>query len=121
MKKVMILSALLVMFSTSVFAADTITMDLSAKTTTGLSLYGDSSAASSSTALIGKTSTGVGLSLATATVGYALSTQHMNGSKAFASSFDSTSIFSEDVATIGTVELNVTASDTSEFSDWKPL
>ena len=121
MKKVMIISAILMLVSSSAFAATTITMNLSSKANTGLTLYGDSATASTSTALIGKTSTGVGLSLATGTVGYALSTQHMNGSKAFASSYDSTSIFSSDVTTIGTVEQQVTVSDTSNFSDWKPL
>lgn len=120
MKKVMILSVLFVMVAAPVFAA-TITMDLSAKTTTGLSLYGDSATAGPTTALIGKTSTGVGLSMASGVGGYALVTQHMNGSKAFASSYDSTSIFSVDVTTIGTKMLDVTASDTSEFSTWKPL
>ena len=123
MKKITIIATMMLMVSSSVFAADTVTMNLTDKTTTGLSLYAaDATAtASSSTALIGKTSTGVGLSMATGENGYALATQHLNGSKEFASSFDSTSIYAKEVATIGDVELDVTASDTSEFSGWKPL
>jgi opacity protein-like surface antigen len=121
MKKVMILSVLLIMVAAPAFAATTVTMSLASKDSTGLTLYADPDTASTSTALIGKTSTGVGLSLATGTTGYALSTQHMNGSKAFASSFDSTSIYSEDVTTVGSPMQQVTVSDTSQFADWNAL
>lgn len=121
MKKLIFVTLCLILISSSAFAATTITANLSSKSTTGLSVYGDDTTASSSTALIGKTSTGVGVSMASSELGYALSTQHMMGSKMYASSFDSTSLYAEDVATIGTVQLQVTVSDTSQFSDWGAL
>jgi len=121
MKKIILMTACMLFVSSMAFAEDSVTMDLSAKETTGLSLYGDSETASASTALIGKNSTGVGVGVLTNVNGYSMVTQHMNGSKAFASSYDSTSIYSED-ATVGTELLDVpNATDTADFADWDKL
>ena len=55
-------------------------------------------------------------------LGYSLVTQHLNGSKAYGSSYDSTSMFVEDVTTIGTVFLaKPTAINTASFVDWNEL
>ena len=107
MKKAIFLAVCLAFVSSSAFAATTLTMSL-VKANTGLTLYGDADTATADTALIGKTSTGVGLSMAVNAVGYALITQHMQGTKAFASNYDSTSIKSMEVDTVGTVQEDVT-------------
>lgn len=91
------------LIATSAFAGTSITMssDLTATgSKSGLSVYGDKTDATAATsALIGKTSTGVSVGLLTGAGGYAVITQHKNGTKAFGSSFDSTSIFSSNVTT----------------------
>lgn len=106
MKKIVILTAIALFTATSVFAASGTTVSLSLSTT-GLSLYGVKSGTASSTSpLIAKTSTGVGLGMAvdgTSGAGYSVETQHKNGTKAFGSSFDSTSIYTKDV-TAGTAD-----------------
>jgi len=74
--------------------------------------------------LIGKTSTGVGIGLLCVAegTGYSLVTQHLNGTKAFGSSYDSTSIFAIDVSNVGAPQLGVpTATDTTNFTTWTPL
>lgn len=126
MKRILIATIIALLASSSVYAADTSSattvMDLTGKTTTGLSLFGHDTTATATTPLIGKTSSGVGVAVFTSVNGYAVATQHLNGSKAFASSYDSTALYSEDVATVGTVELGtLTAIDTGDFSDWKAL
>ena len=139
MNKISILAAMLLLFSSVSFAqtepevvpeeevveTGTIPMDLTDKTTTGLSVFGlsDISGTPTNTSpLIGKTSTGVGLALATGPVGYALSTQHISGTKAFASRHDSTSIHVKDVTTVGTPVLSEIAIDQDFTTDgWKPL
>ncbi|ABK99271.1 hypothetical protein Ppro_1657 [Pelobacter propionicus DSM 2379] len=76
-------------------------------------MYGDKSTATAATAaLIGKTSTGVSVGLLTSSLGYAVVTQHKNGTKAFGSSYDSTSVFSSTV-TEGTALLTVPTAITS--------
>ena len=124
MKKVISITVCMLFVSSMAFAATEITMALTSKATTGGSVYADSTAsgAGATTALIGKNSTGVGTGLITTVSGYSLVTQHMNGSKAYASSYDSTSLFAEDVTTIGTPLLTKPASiDTASFSDWSQL
>jgi len=121
MKKIVVITALMLLASTAAFAGTTVKMDLTDKANTGLTLTG----AENSTAsyqLIGKTSTGVGLAMITDPQGYSLATQHMNGTKEFGSSYDSTSIYATDVATVGTpVVATLTATDTTNFDGWKPL
>lgn len=123
MKKVIFITVCMLFVSSMAFAATDITMDLTSKATTGGSVYADNAAdnASADTALIGKNSTGVGTGLMTTVLGYSIVTQHMNGSKAYASSYDSTSLFAEDV-TVGTELLDVpTAIDTTSFASWNEL
>lgn len=125
MKNIFIFTAFLVMVASSCFAGDiasgaTGTMVFTA---TGNELHASTTgvAATKDTALIGKASTGVSIGWKTQTDGYALVTQHKSGTKAFGSSFDSTSIFQyiKD-GTPGTVILGVpTATDTSDFTEAK--
>lgn len=93
MKKISFFVAVSLFVASSAFAATSFPIDL---TKAGKTLRGDKTSASGTTPLIGKTSTGVGLGYfgnATGT-GYAIITQHKNGTKIFGSSFDSTSVFS---------------------------
>ena len=107
MKKLLIITALIMFVSTSAYAASSTTQDvtLTSKATTGKTLYGDPATASASTSLIGKTSTGVGLGIITSVLGYSIVTQHLNGTKVYGTSYDSTSMFAKTVGTVGTVEL----------------
>lgn len=103
MKKIIILTALSLFVASSAFAATGLTLDL---TKTGLTVYGAKASATKNAAgtiAIGKTSTGVAVGLNTAASGYAVQTQHKNGTKAYGSAFDSTSIWVKDV-TAGTAD-----------------
>ncbi|MDZ4184580.1 MAG: hypothetical protein U1D97_06330, partial [Desulfuromonadales bacterium] len=80
--------------------------------------------ATASSPMIGKNSTGVSIGILcnASGAGYALITQHIAGSKVFGSSYDSTSIYSKDVTTIGTAILAVpTAITTADFTSWVAL
>ena len=126
MKKIAIITIVLLFAASSAFAGVSITMASTlTKAATGKTVYGATTGtATTSDALIGKTSTGVGVGMLcnTSGTGYSLVTQHMNGSKAYGSSYDSTSLFSKDVATKGTALLTVpTAITTADFTSWKEL
>ena len=104
MKKIITLTAISLFFASSSFAAD---FDLS-MTNTGLSAYGAKAGVtitpgSAGTVLLGKTSTGVGLGLNSVAGGYSLQTQHKNGTKSFATSYDSTAIYIKSI-TKGTAD-----------------
>jgi len=122
MKKIVSLTALFLFVASSAFAGASVTLSLS---TTGLSLYGlKTGTADNSSPLIAKTSTGVGLGIivdATAGAGYSVETQHKNGTKAFGSSFDSTSIFAKEV-TAGTVDTTTLTTGADSFTTgWTTL
>jgi hypothetical protein len=105
MKKILMLAAIFALVTTSCFAADVAsdpTGDM-VFTATGLQLHGAAGTASNATAIIGKCSTGVGVGWVTEDDGYALITQHENGTKAYGSSYDSTSLYSI-IAVKGTVK-----------------
>ena len=95
MKNLIIIVAFSLLAASQAFADGAPSAALSL-TSTGLSAYGGSST-STCTTLIGKTSTGVGLGWNAGPQGYALTTQHKSGSRAFGTSFDSTSIYYLDV------------------------
>jgi hypothetical protein len=129
MKKIIIITSMLILVASSSFAAISSgnTGDMSMDSV-GLTLYGASTGvtASSSTAQIGKTSTGVSVGWATNVNGYALVTQHKSGTKAYGSSYDSTALF-QTIAdgTPGTVILAKPAgTDTVSFTSangWKSM
>jgi hypothetical protein len=125
MKKILILTTVLVFAATSCFAlASGATGTMTLTTDTGLTLHGDPTTATADTALIGRLSTGVGVAWITDAAGYTLLTQHKNGTKAYGSSYDSTALF-QTIAdgTPGTPILAVpTATDTTDFdSAWKTM
>lgn len=126
MKKIFIFVASLLVVAPSAFATDNVTIGTWGDA--GKELRGARASVSSSSALIGKTSTGVGLGMrldATNGAGYALVTQHKNGTKAFGSSYDSTAIYTTIAdGTPGAVILNVpNGTDTAYFTgtDWKAM
>jgi len=129
MKKVLILAAIMLFCAASAFAGGSVDLDLT-KAGTGLTLYGSASASGGAAggAAIGRTSTGVGVAVFVDTVsgnGYALATQHMSGTKAFGTAYDSTALF----VTIGDVEPGtvaftggaLSATDTTDFTSWKTM
>lgn len=127
MKTLMFVLVTSLLLASNGFAATNAATSALVITDTGLELHASDTATGSSATspLIGKCSTGVGIGWNTATTGYALATQHKNGSKVFGTSFDSTSLYAKDVATIGTTEFDsaLTKTDTTDFSGdgWKAL
>jgi hypothetical protein len=111
MKKIIMILALSLFAAGSAFAAgtNTGTLDL---TKTGLSAYGQKGAGAD--ILLGKTSTGVGLGWATSANGYSMVTQHKSGTRAFGTSYDTTSMFFVDKA-VGTAAATPSASDSTAF------
>jgi hypothetical protein len=114
MKKILIMVAFSFAICSTVFAAGT-TASLSLPSplttgTTGLSLFGGPASftyTAGVTPLIGKTSTGVAVGVLTAATGYAMVTQHLNGTKEFGTSFDSTSMYQATLITAPGVPLLV--------------
>ncbi len=119
MKKIVIITVLALVVASSAFGATTQAIDLATAGKQGATLYGaKSGTATTASPLIGKSSTGVGVGFflnATGT-GYAILTQHKNGTKEFGSSYDSTSVYSCPVVTVGTAVLGTpTAITTADF------
>lgn len=126
MKKIMVITTLLLFAASTSFAELSISMGSAlTKASTGKTVYGAASgSASTSTPQIGKTSSGVGVGLLCVATGseYSLVTQHQNGTKAYGSTYDSTSILSKDVTTVGTPLLPVpTVTTTADFTGWTAL
>lgn len=125
MKKILVLTTTLVLAATSCFAlASGATGTMTLTTDVGLTLHGDRTTATATTASIGKLSTGVGVAWRTSTAGYTLITQHKSGTKGFGSSYDSTAIYGFTGEKVpGTPALAVpTAIDTTDFvTGWKAM
>ena len=135
MKKIIIITALSLFVASSAFAAGG-AASLSLSTTMagpGLSVWGAKTGVSvtagvpaAGTLLIGKTSTGVGVGMAVdaaAGAGYSVETQHKNGTKAYGTAHDSTSIFQKDVVA-GTPDTTSLATGASSFvgvSGWTSM
>jgi hypothetical protein len=107
MRKVIIFNLLALFVASAAFAANDGSSNQASFTvgTTGLSLFGapttigtiTNGQGPAGTILIGRNSTGCSVGWDTALGGYAINTQHQNGSKAFGTSFDSTAIYQTDV------------------------
>jgi hypothetical protein len=125
LRKISILTSFVLLVSTSAFAAGTAgiaTGDTLSVANGGKTLYADKVTAATTTAVVGKSSTGASLAVSSTALGYALTTQHVNGTKAFASSHDSTNIYSNDVtATKGVFLLAPTNIGTADFSTWSTM
>ncbi len=127
MKNICVLTALLLIFVPNCFAAGSATGNLDF-TKTGMTVEGGATATGTTSVAIGKTSTGVTVAWNTATGGYAIATQHKSGTKAYGTSYDSTSIF-QTVADVEPGNVAFTsgalgATDTSDFTvakGWKAM
>jgi hypothetical protein len=102
MKKIAILTAFVVLYSAAAYAGVSSSAAQSSVDWTGSAVYGSGGTASSTTPLIGKTSTGVGIAWKSDPNGYAIVTQHKSGTKAFGTAADATSIYQATVTTVGT-------------------
>jgi hypothetical protein len=136
MRKVIIINLLALFVASAAFAESAITSGTSAAinfTTpaTGLSVYGAAAlpvvnspnAPAAGTVLIGKNSTGCGTGWNTSTTAYAIETQHIQGSKAFGTSYDSTAIYQIDVSKGTPVDTaGPTTSDSGAFAtNWTTM
>lgn len=92
MKKIIAFTLVSVFSATSAFATTSVASSASVLAEVGYSVFGDSTAATATTAKIGRLSTGVGLSFNTSAASYALITQHKNGVRKYGSASDSTAI-----------------------------
>lgn len=103
MKKIL-LAGLLVVFSSSMsFAAATSAIGFAADGNAGKTIVGGTNADGTENAKnIGKLSTSVALGFNVAAGGYAIITQHGQGTKAFGTSHDSTAIYSMTVVKLAT-------------------
>lgn len=112
-KKISIVTSAIMLMSSAAFAANITMATTLTSAVTGKSVYGVKTGTATATSpLIGKTSTGSGVGIITGSQGYAIVTQHMNGTKAFGTTYDSTAIISSDVTTKGTAFLAIPASST---------
>ena len=128
MKNIFVLAALLLTFVPNCFAA---TGPVAAGnldfTDTGLTLQGGDTATGTTSVRIGKMSTGVSIAWFTSAGGYAIATQHKSGTKAYGTSYDSTSIFQTkadvDPGTAAFTGGSLSATDTTDFAgaDWKAM
>jgi ABC-type xylose transport system permease subunit len=105
MKKIIVITGLLLVSAAPVFAAS---LDYAA-TNAGKTL----NATAPASALIGKTSKGVVLCGAYSSTGYALASYHTQGTKEFGTAYDATAIYVKDVGTTATI----TAPTSSKATD----
>lgn len=117
MKKIVLFNILVLLVASSAFAAENASTAASFSTA-GKKVIGSGGPASA--ASIGKLSTKVALGWKTSATGYAINTQHQQGTKAYGTSYDSTSIFVTDVK-IGTATAVPSKSDSGSFSGWTTM
>jgi len=114
-KKIIMLNVAAIFMASAAFAGTA--ADLTSGT--GKNVAGTGGPATGAT--IGKLSTKVGLGWETAAGGYAIYTQHEQGTKAYGSAHNSTSIFMKDV-TKGTAETAPSTTGSDNFdSSWKTM
>ncbi len=116
MRKVIIVNILAIFVASMAFAAGT-DMDFAKG---GQGLYGGKDGVTlakggAGTTLIGTSSTNVGVGFNTATGGYSINTQHLNGTKAFGTSYDSTAMYQKDVVK-GTAETAPSTTGSDAFA-----
>jgi len=112
MKKIILLS-FVVLAASSVSYATQVTFS-----NAGKSVVGTGGAATN--AAIGKLSTKVALGWLNDANAYSINTQHQQGTKAYGTAFNSTSIYVTDV-TVGAAVDEPSASDSSAFNSWTTM
>jgi hypothetical protein len=99
MKKIIAITGLFLMATTSAFAAGSGNPLVGATAEAGYVLKATTPAAS----LIGKLSKGVTFSATYSNLGYAIETYHMSGTKAFGTAYDATAIYVNEVGAAATL------------------
>ena len=127
MKKVSILAitaAFLFVASTS-FAVTAITTTSGWQNPTALKtgnvLYGKSADTGAKFVSLGRFSTNVEFQIAFDSTAYAIMTQHLKGSKAYATSFDATAIFTHDETPSTMDSTSLAKSDSTNFATWTSM
>lgn len=118
MKRLILASLLVVLTASTSFAAASGAIVWA---DAGKSVVGGNDAAATEAKPIGKLSTGVGLAWQTATTGYAIITQHRSGVKAFATSHDSTAIYTKTVVKEATTAAPATANSNDFATGWTTM
>jgi hypothetical protein len=118
MKKIIILSALALFVASTAFAAGNAAVVFG---DAGKTLRGARASVGATSPSISKMSTNVGVGWRTALQGYAINTQHLNGVKAYGTSFDSTAIYVRDVTKGSPVAVPSTTGSDSFGTDWKTM
>lgn len=116
MKKLMILMVFCLGFSTSAFA-------VTAATANGVgTVGGETLAATAPAALdIGRASKGVVFGWNTAATGYSINTYHLQGTKFYGTSYDSTALYFDDVGTGATLEAPSSSVAEEAFDGWTTM
>lgn len=115
MKKIILLN-IVFLFMASVASAEQVQASF---TDAGKSVVGTGGPATN--AAIGKLSTKVALGWNSVSGGYAINTQHEQGTKSYGSSYNSTSIYMLDVTTKGTAVAAPTSTGSDAFNSWKTM
>jgi hypothetical protein len=122
MKKIITLSALIIIFASNYAAATTLASN--AVSDAGVAVYGGSTAAIAlaSTSPLFKLSTGVSavLNADGAGIGYAIFTKHVKGTKVYGTAYDSTAISFTTVLP-GIITTTTTGSATAVPSGWTTM
>lgn len=122
MKKILIVTAVVLSFASTALAAPT-ALATNTVSNAGVSLYGaaDATAVTSATSVMAKLSTGVKIVANYTTAGYGIFTKHLKGSKVFGTAFDSSAI-SWTTATAGTdITTTNSGSATAVPSGWTTM
>ena len=124
MKKIIILNIAAMFVATVAFAAgqtDQTTVDISSDNFASAGMKVTAKGGPATNAVdVGKLSTKVDLGWKTDPAGYAIYTQHQSGTKAYGTSFDSTSIYTTDVTPGKPVTITITTGSDS-FSSWTTM
>lgn len=120
MKKIIALSAAVVMLASSLASAASLTtgsVSGESKTIYGGISTGDSSSASAT--LIGKLSKSVKVGVAYSSVDYAVDTKHSSGNTRYGTAFDATAIYKQEIGSTALVAPS--AASYTAFSDWTAM
>ncbi|OGR31003.1 MAG: hypothetical protein A2091_06575 [Desulfuromonadales bacterium GWD2_61_12] len=121
MKKILVLSALLIFVTCNLsFAAALGSAGTAAVTSTsGLQIYGGitaTDAAGTASVLLGKMSKGVNFGANYTTTAYSLMTKHTSGTKAYGTAYNSTAIYFKEIGLTAIVAGDLPSEDQDSFS-----
>ncbi|GFO64381.1 hypothetical protein M1B72_13140 [Geomonas paludis] len=123
MKKIIALSACLIMVSSSMAFAANAALNTGGISHESATIYGGvdaTDAASASGTLIGKLSKSVKVGVRYTTTTYALDTKHTSGNTKYGTAFDATAIYKQETST-GALDAAPTTADSGAFSSWTAM